>query len=84
MGTMASHDDPTPALRHALADALKARGIIRTDLVEAAFRAVPRHLFVPGVAPQEAYSDQSIPTKLRDGVAISSSSQPAIMALMLE
>ena len=37
------------AVRHqALVDRLKASGCIRTPLVEAAFRAVPRHLFLPG------------------------------------
>lgn len=80
----ADDNELTSALRHALTDALKGRGAIKTPSVEAAFHAVPRHLFVSGAALEEAYSDQSIPTKLRDGVAISSSSQPAIMALMLE
>ena len=52
--------------------------------MEAAFRAVPRHLFLPGVPVEEAYRDDAIPTKMADGRAISSSSQPAIMAIMLE
>src|SRR5438105_3995703 len=33
---------------------------------------------------EEAYQDEAIPTKRVDGIPISSSSQPAIMALMLE
>lgn len=71
-------------LRRALVDELKSKGAIRTPEVEEAFLAVPRHLFVPQVPPERAYSDEAILTKLCDGMPISSSSQPAIMALMLE
>jgi protein-L-isoaspartate(D-aspartate) O-methyltransferase len=71
-------------LPQALVDELKNKGAIRTTPVETAFRAVPRHLFVPGVALDEVYRDQSIPTKRLDGAIVSSSSQPAIMAVMLE
>lgn len=70
--------------REALVDQLRSEGLFRTPQVEAAFRAVPRHLFVPGVPLEEAYRDQSIPTKHLNGEAVSSSSQPAIMAIMLE
>jgi protein-L-isoaspartate(D-aspartate) O-methyltransferase len=73
-----------PALHQALVDGLKASGCIGTPLVEAAFRAVPRHLFLPGVPLDLVYSDEAIPTKRLDGAAVSSSSQPAIMAVMLE
>lgn len=72
------------ALHQALVDQLKKQENIRTARVEAAFRAVPRHLFLPGVALDKVYSDQAIPTKHSNGAAISSSSQPAIMAIMLE
>jgi protein-L-isoaspartate(D-aspartate) O-methyltransferase len=79
------------ALHQALVDTLKRiqppyadDGLIHSPSVEAAFRAVPRHLFLPGVALDKAYSDEAIPTKHQDGVPISSSSQPAIMAIMLE
>lgn len=71
-------------LRRALVDELKSKGAIRTPEVEEAFLAVPRHLFLPQVPPERAYSDEAIPTKLCDGMPTSSSSQPAIMALMLE
>jgi protein-L-isoaspartate(D-aspartate) O-methyltransferase len=71
-------------LRTTLVDQLKREGHIRTPHVEAAFRAIPRHEFVPGVAPEQAYHDQSIPVKQLDGTPVSSSSQPAIMAIMLE
>ena len=54
-----------------------------------AFLEVPRELFVPEYAAEQGlaavYRDESILTKRNpSGVALSSSSQPAIMALMLE
>jgi protein-L-isoaspartate(D-aspartate) O-methyltransferase len=53
--------------------------------VAAALRDVPRHLFLPGLAPESAYRDDAIVTKRdADGQPISSSSQPAIMAIMLD
>jgi protein-L-isoaspartate(D-aspartate) O-methyltransferase len=46
---------------------------------------VPRHLFLPGLPPESAYRDDAIVTKRdADGQPISSSSQPAIMAIMLD
>lgn len=80
------HADSTEAhrLRSALIDHLRRERLIESAAVEDAFRAVPRHLFVPDVSLERAYTDDAIPTKLRDGVPISSSSQPAIMAIMLE
>ena len=58
--------------------------LIRSPAVEAAFRAVPRHLFLPEAPVEQVYRDEAIITKRQDGVPISSSSQPAIMAIMLE
>ncbi len=71
-------------LHQRLVDALERDGSIRTPAVAVAFRAVPRHPFLPGVPLDLVYRDEAIPTKRRDGVAISSSSQPAAMAIMLE
>ncbi|MGH7427673.1 MAG: methyltransferase, FxLD system, partial [Candidatus Methylomirabilaceae bacterium] len=80
-----SHADDTAARLQRLVEDLKRRGCIRTAGVEAAFRGVPRHLFVPGAPLDDVYGDKAIPTKRSaDGAFISSSSQPAIMALMLE
>lgn len=78
---MASEAD---ALRAALVDHLCANRWIVSHAVEAAFRAVPRHAFLPGLPLEDVYADRSIAIKLEDGVPISSSSQPAIMAVMLE
>lgn len=72
------------ALRARLVAHLRARGELRTARVAAAFERVPRHLFVPDVPLEDAYADRSIAIKVENGVAISSSSQPAIMAEMLE
>lgn len=73
------------ALNQALVDELKSKGWIQTPEVEAAFRGVLRHRFLPGRPLEEVYSDRVIPTKQdQEGQWISSSSQPAIMAIMLE
>lgn len=72
------------ALHDALVEQLKGMGCIRSPGVEDAFRAVPRHLFLPGVELERVYSDDAILTKRLGGEVVSSSSQPAIMAIMLE
>jgi protein-L-isoaspartate(D-aspartate) O-methyltransferase len=72
-------------LREELVDGLVARGDIRDHRVEAAFRAVGRHHFLPDRPLEEVYRDTAIPThRDSDGAPVSSSSQPAIMAVMLE
>ncbi len=71
-------------LHEAFVEKLISMGCIRSPNVEGAFRAVPRHLFLPGVALERVYSDDAILTKRTDGKVVSSSSQPAIMAIMLE
>lgn len=70
-------------LQRKLVEGLKSRGHIVSSTIEAAFRAVPRHLFLPQMTLEEAYSDEAIVTKTLDGRIVSSSSQPAMMAIML-
>ncbi|MEU4645429.1 methyltransferase, FxLD system [Micromonospora sp. NPDC023814] len=73
-------------LRAALAAHLSKKEWIRTPAVRAAFRAVPRHLFVPDtVTLTEAYADDVVITQ-RDpaGKATSSVSAPWLQAHMLE
>ena len=54
-------------------------------LVADALRSVPRHLFLPGLPPEQVYSDEALVTKRgADGLPRSSSSQPALMASMLD
>ena len=72
-------------LRNALVDRLVAAGALRDGRVAQSFGTVPRHLFLPGVPPERAYRDEAVPTKWGpDGRPVSSSSQPAVMAMMLE
>ncbi|HEY8600568.1 MAG TPA: methyltransferase domain-containing protein, partial [Thermomicrobiales bacterium] len=71
------------ALRRALIEGLQRRGVITDARIAEAFATVPRHLFLPQIAPEQVYSDQAIVTKTEGGVNISSSSQPAMMAIML-
>lgn len=72
------------ALRDGLVDELVRRGDIKQRRVEAAFREIPRHVFVPGASLAEAYENRSIPVKTVEQELLISSSQPSIMALMLE
>ncbi|MFI5497128.1 methyltransferase, FxLD system [Actinoplanes sp. NPDC051859] len=59
--------------------------VIRTPAVRDAFAAVPRHLFLPHVPAENAYSDAPVYTKTAgDGARISAASQPRIVAMMLE
>ncbi|WP_051581353.1 methyltransferase, FxLD system [Pseudonocardia acaciae] len=74
----------TEQLRTAMVSGLIASGRIRTRGVERAFRAVPRHLFLPELPSEQAYQDEAVATKWVDGVAVSSASQPSMMAIMLE
>lgn len=72
-------------LHQRLVNHLLADKVITSESVEAAFRAVPRHPFVPNQPLDVVYTDAPIVTKRRDdGVPISSSSQPAAMAIMLQ
>lgn len=72
-------------LRARLADRLVKDGTVRTDAIKAAFRQVPRHLFLPHVGLAEAYADEPVYTKHEgDGTRISAASQPKIVAMMLE
>jgi len=77
--------DTLAQLREDLATRVTTANRIGNGRVAAALRAVPRHLFLPDVPPGATYADDAIVTK-RDqgGQAISSSSQPAIMAIMLD
>src|SRR5260370_30900953 len=73
------------AARARLVNELRSSGRLTSRAIEAAFRAVPRHVFLPEMAATEAYQDEAFVIKTDDdGMPVSSSSQPAIMAIMLE
>ncbi|GIH15771.1 methyltransferase, FxLD system [Rugosimonospora africana] len=73
-------------LRDALVDGLRDHDRFREPRIGQALRAVPRHRFLPVTVPlEQAYADDAVATKYdADGVPISSASQPAIVAIMLE
>lgn len=72
-------------LHRRLIDGLLRDGALTDARVEAAFRAVRRHWFLPGANVDDVYRDRALVTQRgADGVPTSSSSQPALMALMLE
>ena len=78
-------DRPAELLRHRLVDQLLADGRITTAAVEAAFRAVPRHAFVPEAELEAAYADDTVKTKFDDdGTCLSSLSAPWLQARMIE
>jgi protein-L-isoaspartate(D-aspartate) O-methyltransferase len=80
-------DDHSAAERHRelLIEQLRADGSVRSDEVEAALRAVPRHLFLPGTPLESAYANDVVVAKRDAGsVPISSASQPSMVARMLE
>lgn len=83
--TGGTENEQTLALRGQLVDELRMAGHLQSERVAEAFLVVPRHLFLPEIDPQRAYRDEAFPTKwAANGHPISSSSQPAIMAAMLE
>ena len=75
---------PHLGLRQQLVAELRRQGHIRSGLVAEAFTTVPRHLFAPQVSPEEAYANQVVPLKQAGQHMISTLSQPAMMAIMLE
>lgn len=81
--------EATSALRRRLVRQLERTSAIRTTAVRETFLALPREVFIPLVAETQGvkavYRDEAFPTRTDAlGNAISSSSQPGIMAEMLE
>ena len=64
---------------------LRDRGIFHDVVIERAFDQVPREAFLPGVAIEQVYSGDMIPTKHdTSGSLVSSSSEVGVMASMIE
>lgn len=79
-----SNNETPDELRRLLVEKLLRDGVLQDHEVERALRTVPRHLFLPSVPFQDAYSDNAILTHEEDGLPVSSASQPAIVAIMLQ
>jgi len=86
-------------LRAGLVASLRASGVLRDDAVARALEAVPREVFLSGgfsrpdgtwvtEADEDfltiANSNSTLTTKIENGIGTSSSSQPSLMAVMLE
>lgn len=83
--TTAQPTDATATAQEALIDTLCAGGHLRSTSVEEAFRAVPRHLFVPNATLEQAYADNVVSVKDDEtGRSLSCASAPRIVAMMLE
>lgn len=82
---MPASKDEIKRLWQGMIKTMRQDGAFITPGVEAAFSAVPRHLFLPGIALEEVYSDKAIGLKQDStGVLTSSSSQPGMMAIMID
>jgi protein-L-isoaspartate(D-aspartate) O-methyltransferase len=80
-----AEDGGPDAARARLASELRRHGPPLSALVHAAFARVPRHVFVPEMGTAAAYRDEAFVIKCGpDGLPVSSSSQPAMMAIMLD
>jgi protein-L-isoaspartate(D-aspartate) O-methyltransferase len=83
------HTQPpiTPEIlaRTAMTQHLAQQGRIPSPAVLQAFLVVPRHLFLPEIPLDRAYADEAVVTKWNTArQPLSSASQPAIIAIMLE
>ncbi|HYO89448.1 MAG TPA: protein-L-isoaspartate O-methyltransferase [Candidatus Limnocylindrales bacterium] len=68
-----------------LVEAMRAHGDNPDPRVLDAFLTIPRALFLPGVPLDQVYMDDAIILKREaDGTVVSSSSQPSMMALMID
>ena len=83
---MTATTDEVEAAREEMIRQLVELKAILSPEVEAAVRAVPRHLFIPEVPVAQAYAPEESPVTKRDehGIAISSVSASRVQALMLE
>ena len=73
--------------RAAMVERLRADGVVRTPAVGRALATVPRHDFieVDGIDVERAYADVAVIVKTDEqGTAVSSASQPTMVATMLE
>lgn len=90
MATTEGRPRSSASLRREMVTALERVGAVRSTPVRRAFQAIPREMFVPEIVTRDGLPaiyrpDLALATALdRRGRAISSSSAPSIMGLMLE
>src|SRR5215204_7022342 len=72
------------AERHEALMAQLRESAAASDRILTAFARVPRHQFLPEVPLEVIYSDDAVVTHDEGGVPTSSSSQPSLMARMLD
>jgi protein-L-isoaspartate(D-aspartate) O-methyltransferase len=71
-------------LHERLVEELAGKGLLDNPRLRAAFHAIRREHFLPGVELERVYHDDAVTTQVGPGgMTTSSSSQPAIMATML-
>lgn len=80
---MTNNPQPEQLQQH-LIESMTQRGVLENPRVKEAFQSIPRHLFLPEFTPEQAYADHAIGIKQDRGMVISSSSQPTMMAIMLD
>jgi protein-L-isoaspartate(D-aspartate) O-methyltransferase len=74
----------TNDLHQGLVADLAGKGLLDNPRLRAAFQAIRREHFLPGVEPKRVYHDDAVTTQAGPGgMTTSSSSQPSIMAMML-
>jgi protein-L-isoaspartate(D-aspartate) O-methyltransferase len=74
----------TSGLHERLVEELAGKGLLDNPRLRAAFQAVRREHFLPGVDLERVYRDDAVTTQVGPGgMTTSSSSQPSIMAMML-
>ena len=80
VGAVTSEPETRAAqLRDELADYIAGWGTFQTPQVEAAFRTVPRHLFLPGIDLETAYGRKPVVTRrAANGSSVSSASSPKL------
>ncbi|MBB5159152.1 methyltransferase, FxLD system [Saccharopolyspora phatthalungensis] len=70
-------------LREQMISNIKDAGHLHSERIEHAFRAVPRHRFVPAASLEDAYANKAITIKPGDGRPASCLSVPTVVAMML-
>jgi protein-L-isoaspartate(D-aspartate) O-methyltransferase len=82
---MAGAPGEPDAARARMVGELRRHGTLTSAEVADAFLAVPRHVFLPEIGAADAYADQAFVIKTDPGGRpLSSSSQPTMMAIMLD